>query len=90
MASSTPETEWDAEQRGWMLALAVYRAGLCPLCGGPLDECGPKSKGMWTAPPPRRCYRVDAVALAQEGRKDARAHALLWRTEKRKKKPGRG
>lgn len=36
--ASQPETEWDAIQRGWMLALAEYRAGKCSGCGHNLDE----------------------------------------------------
>jgi hypothetical protein len=33
------ETEWDEDERAWVIALQVYREGLCPVCGGPVDEC---------------------------------------------------
>lgn len=81
---SVPETEWDAEQQGWMLALGLYRAGRCPVCGGDIEECGPASRGTWEVPPPRRCYRADAIALAQDDRKRTpRPHALMWKVRKK-------
>lgn len=39
LVSSQPEVEWDEDERAWMLALGAYRSGLCPVCGGPSDEC---------------------------------------------------
>lgn len=39
LTASTTEVEWDDEERGWMLALGLYRDRLCPVCGGPADEC---------------------------------------------------
>lgn len=84
MVASTPETEWDADQQGWMVALAVYRAGRCPLCGGDIEECGSKSRGTWEVPLPRRCWRTDALIAAQEARtKTEHPQALLWRVVKR-------
>lgn len=82
MVASIPETEWDAEQRAWLLALAIYRASRCPHCGGDITECGPESASKWKVPPPRRCYRTDALAIAQESSNRPRPHALLWRVEK--------
>lgn len=83
LTSSTPETEWDDQQRAWMLALAIHRAGLCPICGGPIDDCGPDTRGTWQVPPPRRCQRTDAVLLVQEDRKHTpRPAALMYRAVK--------
>ena len=39
LAASTVEPEWDDDERGWMLALGLYRDMLCPVCGGPAEEC---------------------------------------------------
>lgn len=66
-----------------MLALAVWRASRCPSCGGPIGECGPESDGRWKVPPPRRCYRTDALSIAQESSKRPRPEALMWRVERR-------
>jgi hypothetical protein len=80
--SSTPETEWDAEQQAWAVALGVYRTGLCPVCGGDLEECG--QAGVWEVPAPRRCHRTDALMLAQEARTNtSRPGALMWRVQKK-------
>lgn len=32
------ESEWDDEQRNWMLALSEYKSCLCPQCRVPLAE----------------------------------------------------
>lgn len=66
-----------------MLALAVYRSTRCPTCGGPMDECGPKTRGQWMAPPPRRCSRIDAILLTQSARNDERTAALSWKAERK-------
>lgn len=39
LAASVVEQEWDEDERAWMLALGLYRDLLCPVCGGPADEC---------------------------------------------------
>lgn len=83
LVSSVPEAEWDDEQQGWTLALALHRASRCPHCGGDIEECGPQSAGKWTVPVPRRCHRTDALLIAQEGSKRLRPDALLWRVERR-------
>jgi hypothetical protein len=38
LIGSTPETEWDETEQAYMLALGLYRAGLCPNCNGRLEE----------------------------------------------------
>ena len=35
----TPETEWDATEREWILALDEYERTLCPRCGMPVSIC---------------------------------------------------
>jgi hypothetical protein len=36
---TTTEPRFTELDRGELLALAMHREGLCPLCGKPLDEC---------------------------------------------------
>jgi len=65
----TRETEWDDQQQAWMLALAVYRAGLCHRCGGELDETAsplldPNNRDgthRYEPRPPKRCHRCTAL-----------------------------
>ena len=35
----TREAEWDDDERAWVLALLLFRESLCPVCGGPSEEC---------------------------------------------------
>jgi hypothetical protein len=42
---TTHEPLWLEIDQVEILALAEYRAGLCPLHGGPLEEC--QSRGSW-------------------------------------------
>lgn len=78
------EPEWSEQDRAWMLALVGYRASLCPTCGGPIEECGPESEGRWQVPPPRRCYRMDVLAVEQKNSKRPRPEALMWRVVERR------
>ncbi|MFD6770587.1 hypothetical protein ACFWC6_30690 [Micromonospora chalcea] len=82
---TTREPEWDDEERGWMLALAVYRASLCPHCGRPLSVCtDPESEGRWVVPPPRRCFASTALRSAvPEYRDSPQPEALLLHAERR-------
>ena len=67
LLSSRPEPEWDEEQQTWMLALQFYRDGLCPKCGGPLDECrGVENEFRYTVDPPERCHKTTAIHVASE------------------------
>jgi hypothetical protein len=77
--------EWDDEQRGWMLALAAYRASLCPSCGRPLSVCAdPESEGKWVVPPARRCFATTALQIAAPRYKDSpQPEALLLHAERR-------
>jgi hypothetical protein len=75
---ATREPEWDAGQRGWMLALAEYRAGRCPDCRGELKQT--LSIEDWDVEPPIRCHRCTAIAeAASDHAKDHKhMHALRW------------
>ena len=67
-----------------MLALAMHRAALCPLCGRPIEVCtDPANEMRWRSPLPTRCHATTAVLRAQEGsKKKAKATgALLWHAE---------
>jgi len=82
---TTREPEWSEEDAAWMLALAAYRRGLCPLCGRPLEECTAQdADGAYTVPPPTRCHATTALMVAQERYRDTpQAGALLWVAERR-------
>ena len=62
-----------------LLALAEYRAQLCPACGGPLAECtsheatGPTFTAEFV-----RCRRRDALSMAQNAKERDRPEALVW------------
>lgn len=79
LISSRPECEWDEEQQGWMLALAMYRAELHD-CGHLLsDTTDPAAESAYTVGPPTRCHACTAIAIRQQDYKDARhPSALLW------------
>lgn len=60
-AVSTVEAEWDAQSRGFALALAEYEAGLCPSCEYPLAETSdPHHEDAFVAEPAIRCHRCTA------------------------------
>lgn len=50
---TTREPRWTEQDRAELLALAMYRDGLCPLCGRPLricttpEESGPQYEVIW-------------------------------------------
>lgn len=87
MVASRPEVEWDDTERGWFLALADYRATLCPLCGGPRDECmSPEAETAYEAALPVRCHKTTALRRGQKARQDKPGEhddALLWGVQRR-------
>jgi len=83
LVRSVQEPAWTDRDRALMLALVYYRNTRCPNCGGDPAECGPDSRGKWEVPPPRRCYRTDRLALAQESSKADRPEALSWTVQRR-------
>lgn len=82
MVASKPEVEWDETQQNYMLALAAYKASLCPVCGGPMDECtASENERKFKAELPTRCHRQTATLVAQEATaKSTYPGALMFRT----------
>lgn len=77
---TTREPLYTDRDRAELLALAEYRAELCPVCGGPLAECtsheatGPKFKASAV-----RCRRRDVLSMSQNAKQDTdRPEALVW------------
>lgn len=67
MVSSSAESEWDEAQQNWMLALASYRDGTCPLCGSQQSECtAEENQFAFEASAPIRCHRTTAILQAAE------------------------
>lgn len=62
-----------------MIALAVYRDGLCPLCGLPLEVCtSHEDEGPDFQVRRRRCRATDAKLAAQGESQTDRPGAVLW------------
>ncbi|MEV6344124.1 hypothetical protein [Actinoplanes sp. NPDC051851] len=82
MTSSEPA--WTEQDRAEIFALELYRSWLCPLHGGPLEECtshedtGPDFHVRRT-----RCRAQDAVLAEQESLKIDRPGAVLWSVQAR-------
>lgn len=86
LVASRPETEWDAEQRGWVLALAVFRNSRCPCgCGHNVaDSTGQEVPGMFRAQRVR-CHARAALDLAQAqapNKPEDLPGARIWWTDK--------
>lgn len=82
----TMEPEWDEQERDYMIALQAFEDSLCPVCGGPTEECqSPEAEWEWQGTPPTRCHRTDAVLRYQESiqKQLDRPRALTWHAEKR-------
>jgi protein-disulfide isomerase len=82
------EPEWDEQEAGWMLALAVYEDTRCPICGGDIDECwADGADRLYRVPTPIRCHRYTAAAAARavyDRNPDVRhPEALIFRAERR-------
>ncbi|HEX5996944.1 MAG TPA: hypothetical protein VFY84_17515 [Jiangellales bacterium] len=84
LVSSVPETEWDETEQGWMLALAEYRASLCPCgCGHKAaDTLAMEGTHQWRVRKVR-CHARDQLAVAQNAYNGQRPEAVLWSVEKR-------
>jgi hypothetical protein len=85
LVSSRPESEWDEEQQGWLLALALARQLTCDGCGGWLPETTATDPEEYVVPPPYRCGKCTKLGIAQEAHAaDHRhMHATRWSAERR-------
>lgn len=87
---TTREPEWTEQDRAEVLALALYREGLCPLHGGPLEDCTAADGVIpdWTA---NSTYcqaavaRVDAENAGEQSKTPHRfAAARLWSYQRKR------
>jgi hypothetical protein len=78
------EPEWTEQDRAEILALDLYRRGLCPLHGGPLADCtSHEDSGPQFTVRKKRCRAHDAVLMEQQtGNKVDRPGAVLWSVSK--------
>lgn len=76
---TTREPLYTDQDRAELYALAEYRAGLCPACAGPLEECtsheatGPKFRASWTL-----CRRREQSSIAQKASEFDHPEAQIW------------
>jgi YD repeat-containing protein len=87
---TTREPRYTEQDRAELLALAIYREGLCPRCGRPLDVCtapedgGPEYVVTW-----RTCGATRALLEHQRAAYGGKDHvnraAHLWGTAIRKR-----
>jgi len=79
---TTREPLYTEQDRAELLALGVYRDGLCSVCGGPAAECqSHENTGLTFKPSRLRCRRTDAVMAAQSALQNTdRPEALAWFT----------
>lgn len=81
------EPEWDAEQQGWMLALALYESQVHKNCGGYLpDTTAAEADGKYRADLPIRCHKCDEhlrIRDVYEAQSTPRIEALLWPVRRR-------
>lgn len=76
------EPEWDEQERGWMLALAIYRDSHCPGCGGLLAETTDPANESRYAADMARCHKCTAIAQsAATVAKAAYPHTILHRAD---------
>ncbi len=82
------EPEWTDEQEAWMHALAFWREGLCPLCGGPREECLSIDADDAYVAEAQRCSITDARLLKAEQGAAAnipRLGAVLYSVKRRRR-----
>lgn len=72
-----------------MLALKTYReAYICPMCGGPIEECTAVENEMaYKVDPPTRCHKTTAILRAQDDDWDKRPHNRALMLGARLQKP---
>lgn len=83
------EPEWTEQDRAEILALGLYRSQLCPLHGGPLEECTSHEETGAQFEASRSTCRaqlalIEAQRAADDGKKPSPyAGARLWTLRKR-------
>lgn len=89
---TTREPRFTEQDRGELLALAEYKAGLCPLCGQLLDICtsheqgGPQFAAEYTVCRATLTRLEIQRAMSDGGKKEVPNHpAYLWATTIRKR-----
>lgn len=67
---------WDDREQDKMLALKLYEdTRLCPMCGGPIEECTNVENEMrYKVDPPTRCHKQTAILRAMDDDWDKRPH----------------
>jgi hypothetical protein len=80
------EPRWTDQDRAEVLALTLYREGLCPLCGRPVDVCtsheetGPEFTATYTACRATLARIEKQRGMADQKKPDPYAAAYLWAT----------
>lgn len=89
---TTREPLFTEQDRAELLALALYRDGLCPKCGRPVDECtSDEEAGPSFGATYKVCRSTLALLEAQRALSDGgkkprpNAPAYLWGTTMRKR-----
>jgi hypothetical protein len=78
-STTTREPEWTDLDRAELIALAVHRDSLCPLCGLPLEVCtSHEDGGPEFTVRRRRCRATDTKLAAQGEAQTDRPGAVLW------------
>jgi hypothetical protein len=66
----TRESEWDEDERAWMLGLALREAAECHRCGGVLAETTDYDF-RWIPTPPTVCLKCVALRADEEAHSNA-------------------
>lgn len=89
---TTREPRFTEQDRAELIALSLYREGLCPLCKRPIEICtsheetGPGFVASYTACRATLAILAEQRAQTDDGRKPRpNAPAYLWTTAERKR-----
>lgn len=75
------ESEWDDDEVSWMLALALYRAQLCPSGHWTPESTDPANEGRYRGRA-IRCHACNATAIKADAAKESpHPTALLFGAE---------